>query len=421
VAHVGFVSAAYWGDVMPFVPIADELVRRGHRVSFVVPEGFHDVLRHHAFELVHLGTDFSPRELAAHGAVMEEADTIRGMRAAIALWVEELTLRPAARILAVLRDVDPDVWVAHNTTAWLVELHATPAGTPLVVGHLFPMMIPSAHQPPPMLPLPGRGGPAVNRLGWRVGRAMTGRMMYDREVNALRRERGLPPARANVAFGWERADRILLLTSERYWPRPADWPTALAYTGFTLWGEVDDPLPADLEAHLAAGEPPVLVTMGTSAAANARDAFAMSAEAIAATGARAVMLVGNERNRDALGARDDTWVFAPIRAVLARCQAVVHTAGHGTTAAALHAGVPQVVLPQGFDQVVHAQRIEQLGVGVRVPWKQRSVEHLAAAIHAVADPLVRTRARDLAAELAEEDGPGVAADHVEAVLAAART
>jgi MGT family glycosyltransferase len=419
VVHVGFVSAAYWGDVMPFVPIADELVRRGHRVSFVVPEGFHDVLRDHAFDLVHLGTDFSPRELAAHGEVMERADTVRGMRAAIALWVGELTLRPAGRILEVLADVDPDVWVSHNTCAWLVELQATPAGTPLVVGHLFPMMIPSAHQPPPVLPLPGRGSPTVARFGWRVGRAVTGWLMYDREVNALRRERGLPAARANVGFGWERADRILLLTSERYWPRPPDWPTSITYTGFTLWGEVDDPLPAQLDDYLAAGEPPVLVTMGTSAAANARDAFAIGAEAITATGARPLMLVGNDRNRDALGARDDTWVFAPIRAVLARCQAVVHAAGHGTTAAALHAGVPQVVLPQGFDQAVHAQRIEQLGVGVRVPWKQRSVERLAAAVHAVADPGVRSRAREFAALLAEEDGPAVAADHVEAVLAAA--
>jgi rhamnosyltransferase subunit B len=420
VAHVGFVSAAYWGDVMPFVPIADELVRRGHRVSFVVPEGFHDVLRDHAFDLVHLGTHFSPRELADHGEVMERADTIRGMRAAIALWVGELTLRPAERVLAVLGDVHPDVWVSHNTCAWLVELHATPAGIPLVVGHLFPMMIPSAYQPAPMLPLPGRGSPTIHRLGWRLGRLMTGWLMYDREVNALRRERGLPPTRANVAFGWERADRILLLSSDRYWPRPADWPASIVSTGFTLWGEVDDALPDELDAYLDAGEPPVLVTMGTSAAANARDLFAMAAEAIAATGARPLLLVGNARNRDALGDRDDTWVFAPLRAVLARCQAVVHTAGHGTTAAALDAGLPQIVLPQGFDQVLHAQRIEHLGVGVRVPWKQRSVERLAAAIHAVADPAVRERARDFAAELGETaDGPGVAADHVESVLAAA--
>lgn len=146
-SHVGFVSAAYWGDVMPFVPIADELAARGHDVSFVVPEGFHDVLADHDFRLVHLGTDFSPRELAAHGQIMERADTIRGMRAATELWIKQLTIDRAPEILTVLDAVAPDVWVSHNTLAWLVELQ------------------------------------------------------YDEEINELRAKRGLPPERANVGFG----------------------------------------------------------------------------------------------------------------------------------------------------------------------------------------------------------------------------
>ena len=37
-------SMAHRGDVFPFVPIASELVRRGHDVTFVVPRDFHPVL-----------------------------------------------------------------------------------------------------------------------------------------------------------------------------------------------------------------------------------------------------------------------------------------------------------------------------------------------------------------------------------------
>ncbi len=415
-AHVGIVSAAYWGDVMPFVPIADELAARGHRVSMVVPEGFHEVLAGHDVELVHLGTDFSPRELADHGDVMERANSIRGMRAAVDLWVRDLSIAPAERIVGVLESVAPDLWISHNTVVWLVELQARRAGTPIVAGHLFPMMIPSDHQSPPMLPLPPL--PAFNRSGWRLARAMTGRMMYDTEVNRLRAAHGLEAARSNVGFSWERADRILALTSSHYWPVPPDWPDHLEVTGFTIWGSADDPLPQDLADYLSSGEPPVVMTLGTSAAANARDAFTLGAEAIAAAGQRPLLLVGNERNRAALAGREGVWTFASLPAVLPHCRAVVHAAGHGTTAAALHAGVPQVLLPQGFDQVVHASRLVDLGVGHQVAWKRRSVPRLRQAVEDALHAQTTAAAAAIAERLQGENGQARAADVVEELLGA---
>src|SRR3954454_19952319 len=63
-------SMAHRGDVFPFVPIASELVRRGHDVTFVVPREFHPVLATEPFRCVHSGTDFSPVELDEHGAYL---------------------------------------------------------------------------------------------------------------------------------------------------------------------------------------------------------------------------------------------------------------------------------------------------------------------------------------------------------------
>lgn len=417
-AHIGIVSAAYWGDVMPFVPVAEELRRRGHRVTMVVPEGFHEVLAAHDVELVHLGTDFSPRELAAHGDIIERSSTIRGMRAALDLWLRQLTIEPAEEILAVLGDVAPDLWLCHNTVAWLVELHARPTRTPYVVGHLFPMMIPTATRMPPMLPGPPRLPAPVTRAAWALARSMMARLAYDEEVNDLRASRGLPPAVGSTGFGWERADAVLVLTSPTYWPVPDDWPARTEATGLTVWGDPEATLPDDLATHLGASPPCVLVTLGTSAASNARDAFEMAAQAVEDVGLRPVLLVGNERNVQALAGREDVWAFAPLPAVLPHVAAVVHAAGHGTTAAALHAGVPQVVLPQTFDQVEHARRLAELGVGVVVPWRRRSRRRLRAAlVDALAAPGPRDVARELAARLADEAGAATAAEGVEQVLA----
>lgn len=416
VGHVGVASAAYWGDVMPFVPIARELRRRGHRVTMAVPRGFHADLAGIDVDLVHLGTDFSPADLVDHGDVIERSATIRGMRDAMDLWVRRLSIEPAADIVTALAAVAPDVWLCHNAMTWLVELQARPAGTPIVVGHLFPMMVPTETRMPPMLPGPPVLPAPVCRAAWRLGRAMTARLGFDDQVNEVRAGHGLPPARASTGFGWERADRVLVLTSPTYWPVPDDWGAHVEATGLTVWGGVDDELPPGLPAHLEDGGPVVLVTLGTSAASNARDAFELVAAAVEASGCRPVLLVGNERNVRQLAHRTDVWRFAPLPAVLPHVRAIVHAAGHGTTAAALHAAVPQVVLPQTFDQVEHARRLEELGVGVTVPWRRRRVSRVADALRRVSRDDVRTAAAAIGAALATEDGAAVAADRVEALI-----
>jgi rhamnosyltransferase subunit B len=413
-AHIAIVSAAYWGDVMPLVPIAEKLSHRGHRVTIAVPRGFHDVLRGGPFELVHLGTDFSPQELAHHGAILGRADSPRGVRAAAELWVNRLCIKPAEQIIDVLDALAPDLWFVHPSLYWLVEMAAAPTGTPVAVGHLFPMLLPSAEQPPPMLPV--SAGRTLNHLGWRIARSLTGRMMYDREINDLRAHRGLSPARSNVGFGWERAERTLLLTSRNYWPAPSDRAGEVVQTGFTVWDGGQLALPDDLEVYLDGGPAPVLVTFGTSAATNAGDAFTQVARSVESAGHRPLLLVGNDRNRSALADREDTWTFAPLPRVLDRCRAIVHAGGHGSTAAALHAGVPQLALPMGFDQHGHARRIQQLGVGTSLPFRRRSPSRLTAALRALLDGPHDSAACDLARRLAEEDGPATAADHLDACL-----
>lgn len=176
-------------------------------------------------------------------------------------------------------------------------------------------------------------------------------------------------------------------------------------------------MPDGLDAYLDAGDPPVLITMGTSAAASTPEVFELAARAVQAAGHRPLLLVGNQRNRDALRSRHDAWAFAPLPRVLPRCRAVIHSGGQGTTAATLCAGLPAVVLPQLADQHWHASRIEQLGAGEVVAWRRRSHDRIRDALARVSSDDVRTRAARLGQELSAMDGPANAADHIERVLA----
>ncbi|MBD0744513.1 nucleotide disphospho-sugar-binding domain-containing protein [Streptomyces sp. CBMA152] len=56
------------------------------------------------------------------------------------------------------------------------------------------------------------------------------------------------------------------------------------------------------------------------------------------------------------------WV--PLTALLQTCDAAVHHGGAGTTLAALNAGVPQLVLPDGADRYINAEAVRDRGNGL---------------------------------------------------------
>lgn len=106
-----------------------------------------------------------------------------------------------------------------------------------------------------------------------------------------------------------------------------------------------------------------------------------------------------------LGDRPDNvravrWV--PLNALLQSCAAVVHHGGSGSTMAALNAGLPQVVLPQGADQFDNAEAISKRGVG----FVASEVDSSTDAVHRVlSDSALRSAARAVRAELCTLPSP----------------
>lgn len=96
----------------------------------------------------------------------------------------------------------------------------------------------------------------------------------------------------------------------------------------------------------------------------------------------------------------------PYAWLLPRCAAVVHHGGAGTTAAALHAGVPQVVVPVLEDQFFWAARVGDVGVSFShaIPGQELSADTLAGMISQVSSDEVVARAKELAEEARREDG-----------------
>lgn len=419
IARIVVVSAAYLGDVAPFVEPANRLVERGHDVTYVVPTGYHELFAGERFALAPYPLDVSSKAMHAdpeHERLMRHPslNVLRLSR----YWLRKSFVSDQEAVRSGLEAAlsDADAVVTHPTMSALALPIARTAGIPLVVGHLFPMMVPTASWSFPIERVAPDVSPRVNRALWDLYAAVGGRLLYDRQVNALRRRFGQPPMRGNVFSAWMHADHTVLLVSPDYYPEDApDWPR-VSWGGFSHWaGPADAELDPAVEAFVDAGEPPVLVTLGTSAATGAGAQFAAIAEGLDGLGLRSLLLVGNHDNLAAVADRDGAFVFAPLDRVLPRCRLAVISGSLGTTAASLAAGVPVVVVPQLYDQRWHGERAEKLGVGTLVP-RARDVPAAVARIES--DPARRERARTLAQALATRDGAAALADAVESLLGA---
>ena len=416
-ARIVFASAAYLGDVAPFIEPANRLVDCGHDVTFLAPAGFLPVLQRERFGVAMYPLDFSPAGMRAdptHERLLRHPWMNQGRLARY--WMRRgFVADPASGREALLRTLrGADLLVTHPTFGSATIPAAHHLDIPVVVGQLFPMMMPTAAWTPP-IPVRSRDlGRTANRLAWRGFAWGSGLAMYDRTMNRYRASLDIEPLRGTAFKSWTAAERTVVLVSRHYFgDEPPDWGE-WRLAGFSAWhGPDGQTLSDDVDAFIDAGDPPVLVCLGTSAAAGAGNAFATMARDLRERDLRALLLVGNAANLAYVHDVPGAFEFAPIPAVVDRCAAAVVSGALGTLAAALTAGVPVVVLPQLFDQLWHGRRIEELGVGVMVT---RPSKVAAAVERVVSDPVYGQRAQALGEKLRAEDGAAALVDAVEKAL-----
>jgi UDP:flavonoid glycosyltransferase YjiC (YdhE family) len=144
--------------------------------------------------------------------------------------------------------------------------------------------------------------------------------------------------------------------------------------------------------------PPLVFTPGT-AMAHGRAFFAAAIEAGQRL-ERPVLLL--TRYPEQLPARLPAGIvhrtYIPLGQLLPWAAALIHHGGIGTTAQALAAGIPQLVMPMSHDQPDNAARIERLGVGLRLAPGAFNGRRVAGALRRLlTEPIVARRCRTIAA------------------------
>lgn len=318
-------------------------------------------------------------------------------------------LAEAARTLAPMAQKARAV--ASSFLAQGAPLAAEMTGRPHVPLFLQPLHMRSALDPPRIPgfvpPMAAQPGNALTR-GWnRLWQRIVDieyRRRHGSQLNRVRRDLGLPHSRHTPFFAQAIAPALRLgLWDPAFAPKPADAPPDLTLTGFPV-PPVAAPLPDGLVAFLDAGAPPLVVSLGSFAHGLAGTDFYHRAAGLARRAGLRAVLVAGDRPTPA-GHDVFTVARADHRALFPRAACVLHHGGIGTTAAALAAGRPQLVLPLGADQPDQAARIEEMGLGRRIARPETADMALAAAL----SDEVAARARIFATRLIS-DGAPVAAE-----------
>jgi MGT family glycosyltransferase len=137
-------------------------------------------------------------------------------------------------------------------------------------------------------------------------------------------------------------------------------------------------------------------------------------EVLSASPHRFVVSKGPQAERYALAENMTGAEFLPQTSILPEVDLVITHGGNNTVTEAFHFGVPMIVLPVFWDQYDNAQRVDELGYGVRLPTYGFEPPAMLAAIEELAGGDARRAAlRKISERLRAAPGTERAADLIE--------
>ena len=409
------------GDLHPYLALATELARRGHCPVVASTPALRE-------RVEAAGIAFHPlRATTSEEASPELIRRIFQGRKGMEFIVRKLLL-PALRTAyedTCAAAQGADLLIGHPLT-YATRFVAETRGLPWVSTQLAPFGMMSAWDPP-LLPGLGwlrrlRAGPAIWRTLFELADRRTRPWMQP--VDALRTQLGLPD-RGNplLAGGHSPVLELALFSPDFAAPQP-DWTAQTVATGFPFF---EQPLTVDpvLEDWLAAGEPPVVFTLGSSAVMAPGTFFRESAAAARRLGRRALLLGARlegfpqQGKRPAVAEVDGDVLatgYAGYARVFPRAAAVVHQGGIGTTAEALRSGRPMLVMPYGVDQPDNAARAVRLGVARTVSRRQYRANRVARELDLLLGKSYVAAAQQVGRAIRKETGAATACDAIERLL-----
>ena len=432
-AKIALLSWGSHGDVLPFIALAQALQQAGHTVILGAPPSHAHLAAQQGIRFQPLGSAITP---AAYQQLMttliDEANPRKQLRHLLqTTLLPDLDTQYRDALAAVTEANGVDLVITH----WLQLAGMAAAehlGKPRLTVNLNPQGIMTLAARPPG---PGRT-PEQGRQR-HPGRELAD-LVYGDEFHHFRKRQGLPPIASVSEYAQGGAAKLLavspaLLSEDEislcqnagchitgFWSLAAEFnaPNASnapnAPSASTEIIEPDRQGCSALEAFLDSGDKPIVFSFG-SMAGRVEELNAIILQSIRQLGCRAILqggwaALGKGLQQD-LGTKNKLLCIdhVPHAQLFPHAACVIHHGGAGTTAAALRAGTPAVIVWHMLDQADWGNRLAQRQLGpTPLPRRNLQAEQLTNHIRlATTTPSYTANCQRVAQQLAAEQEPAL--------------
>jgi UDP:flavonoid glycosyltransferase YjiC (YdhE family) len=324
------------------------------------------------------------------------------------------TAAAAARALARLMEGFRPNLVVSDILTQAPILAAEVAGVPhaTLIPHVYPVQEPGM----PLYSLGFRAPrTAVGRAGWRAVMPIlnSGLRRGRDELNETRARLGLAPLER---FHGGISELLAIVATFPQLEYPREWPAHARVTG-PLFFE----LPAE-DSEVPEGDGPLVVVAPSTSQDPECELLRAALDALADEPVRVLATTNRHRplRRISVPANADLVPWLRYSQAFPLADAVICHGGHGTVARAVAAGAPLLVCPTVGDMAENGARVAWSGAGLTLPRRLLSRRGIRLAVRQLlGEDRYRTRAEEMAAWAAENDGAKRAAELVEEAVRSA--
>lgn len=369
------------GDVLPFISLANEFIKKGDEVIFYANPFFKTLVFNKQIKFVPIET------IDEYNKIFKNVENKNPTRSFQLVAFEIMRLCPIY-YESMKHDILENKTISiTNSLLFSARLLEEIHHIPCVTIHLSPSIFRSNQNPARLNPswIKKETPEFIKNISWYLLDKLFYEPNFNKPLNVIRKKYGLFEVNRIFKSWIHESDLVIGLFPSWFAKPKSDWPRNINLIDFPL----DDnskyiSLSQDILDFIESKDTPIIVFSAGTATANDSEFFETSIEACKNLNVRAILLTHfKEQIPSNLPKNIIHMEYAPFSLLLPKVDLFVHHGGIGSTSQALKAGVPQLIRPVAYDQFDNSSLAVNLGVAKEILIKNYNIKNITNSINEI--------------------------------------